>query len=76
MPLGEALAGVVVDGLGLEAVELGALLDSVLPGGLIEGAFGLKGSTVGGGTSGTPEGRLTGIHPMPPGPISIVIGLL
>ena len=31
---------------------------------------------MGGGTSGTPEGRLKGVHPTPPGPINIVTGLL
>lgn len=76
MPLGEALAEEVIDGVVLGAVEIGALLDDILLGGVIEGAFGLTGSTVGGGTSGTPEGRLTCVHLMPPGPISIVTGLL
>ena len=31
---------------------------------------------MGGGTSGTPEGKLKGVHPIPPGPITIVTGLL
>ena len=31
---------------------------------------------MGGATSGTPDGRLKGVHPTPPGPINIVTGLL
>ena len=31
---------------------------------------------MGGATSGTPEGRLNGVHPTPPGPITIVTWLL
>ena len=36
----------------------------------------MEGKTVGGATSGMPEGRLRGVHPIPPGPITIVTGLL
>ncbi len=74
MPLGEALADVVI-GVVLKAVEPGPLLDSVLLVGVSEGGFGLKGGTVGGGTLATPEGKLTGVQLMPPGPIRIVTGL-
>lgn len=76
MPLGEGPGAVVVVEAVLGGFVLAVLVADVELDGLIEGTLWPMGSTEGRGTSGTPEGRLMGVHTTPPGPIKTVTGLL
>lgn len=76
MPRGGAPGGVVVGEIVVGSFRLSVLLADMELDGLFADTLGPRGSTEGGVTSGTPEGRLIGVHSTPPGPINIVTGLL
>lgn len=76
MPLGEGDGEVLVVEAVLGGFVLAVLIADVELEGLIEGTLWPMGSTEGRGASGTPEGRLIGVHTIPPGPIKTVTGLL
>ena len=76
-----AKAPVIEGWLAVYGVVVGGGADPVNPDGklvakVFVGPLGVEGKTVGGATSGIPGGRLRGVHPTPPGPITIVTGLL
>jgi len=76
VPSGWAPVDVAVGEIELGKFWLPVLLADVELDARFAGVLGPTGSTEGGGTSGTPEGRLMGVHSTPPGPIKIVTGLL